>query len=147
VKDAPRSIRIWFQREDGAREQVPGVFYPDQDVWKKKRIGEWIAIGKRIDFWLVLEGAGYIVKDPPRETRFRTLSEQIGKYADDNGPEPSDDIDLATAIPEEEQAIMDQAQAAYDQEADRVIRQVVDRFLKARFPGSNWARDETREEP
>ena len=138
VRDAPRSYRIWFQNEDGSRKQAPGVFFPDIGAWRKKRLGEWIAIGKRIDFWLILEDAGCIQKNQARESRFRKLSEQIGQYVDDNGPEPDDDIDLAMAIPAEEQAIMDQAQAAFDQEAHRVIDEAIDNYLHKHFPATDW---------
>ena len=126
AKMDPQSYRIWFQREDGTREQVPGVFYPSLGVWKKKRLGEWISIGKRIGFWLALEKAGYIGKDPTREVRFRKLSEQIAEYLDHDGPEPDDDIDLKETIPESEQQIIDQA-------IDQAVKEVVGDFMNKTF--------------
>lgn len=127
AKKDPQSHRIWFQREDGTREQIPGVFYPSLGVWKKKRLGEWISIGRRIEFWLALEKTGHIGKDSTREARFRKLSEQIVEYLDHDGPEPDDDIDLKETIPESEQK-------AIDQFLDHWVKQTVESFMKEGFP-------------
>ncbi|MBR1836371.1 MAG: hypothetical protein IJ783_03710 [Kiritimatiellae bacterium] len=123
----PSSYRIWFQREDGRREQFPGVYYPSLGVWKKKRLGEWIRIGRRIDFWLGLEKSGDIHRDPARESRFRKLSGQIASFVDGSGPEPEDDIDLDEAIPQNEQAVIDRM-------IDDFVKQTVAGMMKTMFP-------------
>lgn len=123
----PTSYRIWFQREDGHREQFPGVYYPSLGIWKKKRLGEWIRIGRRIDYWLALEKSGAIQRDPARETRFRKLSGQIVSFVDGSGPEPEDDINLNGAIPQNEQAVIDRM-------IDDFVKQTVSGLMKSMFP-------------
>jgi hypothetical protein len=123
-------LKVTLVHEDGSRESLQGVYYPGHNPdWRLKRYVEWKRIANHLKWWFDI-GEQTHWGSPERRARFARWREEIARYRNGCGPEPTEDIDLGKEIPPKE-----------DEFIDKVIAEVAHSIVDSAFKHSDEHRE------